>query len=292
MSQASDPAVGAQAQCELCGFEGGSEPFYPDRHIVRCPKCGLVYYDWCTLPGQLYTQAYFAGGEYHDYLADKAILQRNFRRRIAPLRKLIPQGRLLEIGAAYGFFLELARSHWEASGLEISSDAADHARRAGLDVQCADFLDLPDEPDSYDLICMWDTVEHLAHPVRYIEKAARWLRPGGYLALTTGDVASLISRLRKQNWRLIHPPTHLYYFSTDTLRQAARQAGLEVRRVSSVGYSRSYRSMVHALAMQGVRPHPLLYSFATLGGRLDLPVYLNLYDIVMMVARKGEDPCR
>jgi hypothetical protein len=46
--------------------------------------------------------------------------------------------------------------------------------------------------------------------------------------------------------------------------------------------------MVHALALQGTRHHPALYSLATLGGRLDIPVYLNLYDIVMMVARKGE----
>jgi cyclopropane fatty-acyl-phospholipid synthase-like methyltransferase len=277
----------AQPRCELCAFEGSPEPFYPDLHIVRCPACGLVYYDG-SAPGQLYTREYFAGGEYHDYLADKATLQRNFARRIVSLRKLKPGGRLLEIGAAYGFFLELAQSHWEARGLEISRDAVEHARRAGLNVDCADFLDQPDEPASYDLICLWDTIEHLAHPVRYIEKAARWLKPEGYLALTTGNVTSFVSRLRKQRWRLVHPPTHLYYFSPATLRRAAEGAGLQMQRCAAIGYFRSYRSMVHALALQGTRHHPALYSLATLGGRLDIPVYLNLYDIVMMVARKGE----
>jgi SAM-dependent methyltransferase len=279
----------APSRCELCDFEGTPEPVYAELRIVRCPACGLVYYNGAAHPQGLYTEDYFAGGEYHDYRADKAILQRNFARRIGSLRKLKPRGRLLEIGAAYGFFLELAQTHWEARGLEISRAAADHARRAGLDVDCADFLDLPDEPDAYDLICMWDTIEHLAHPVRYLEKAARWLRPGGHLALTTGNVSSLMSRWRKQRWRLIHPPTHLYYFSPATLRQAAARAGLQSQRISATGYFRSYRSMVHALAMQGSRRHPQLYSLATLGGRVDLPIYLNLYDIVMMVARKGEE---
>ncbi len=245
-----------------------------------------MYYDGSVEPAELYTSGYFAGGEYVDYLADKPVLQRNFRRRIAQLRRLVPCGRLLEIGAAHGYFLELAGAHWDAHGLEICRDAAEAARAEGLDVRCADFLALPDEPEAYDLICLWDTLEHLAHPVRYLEKAGRWLRPGGCLALTTGDVASLVSRLRGPRWRLIHPPTHLYYFSAATLRRAAARAGLVVERLGPIGYVRSSRSMAHAVLMQCARPHPRCYSLVTLGGRLDLPVYLNLRDIVMMVARK------
>ena len=273
--------------CELCGHSGAKVPLYRDRGIVRCPGCGLVAYDGVAEVEQLYTGAYFAGGEYHDYVADKPMLQRNFRHRIAEMRRLMPRGQLLEIGAAHGFFLELAQHHWRVRGLEIAAPAAAYAREVtGVEVERADFLHQPEQPNSCDLICMWDTVEHLVHPVRVIEKAARWLRPGGYLALTTGNIASAVARLRKGRWRLIHPPTHLYYFSPETLGRAVTQAGLQVVRVRSVGYVRSYRSMVSQLLMQGRARHPLLYNLATLGGRLDLPVYLNLGDIMMLIARK------
>lgn len=273
--------------CELCGRVEGMRPFYPRLGILQCPGCELVFYRGPEVAETLYRAEYFAGGEYHDYQGDKAILQRNFRRRIADLLQLAPSGTLLEIGAAYGFFLELAQAHWRVRGLEISPDGAAHARsNLGLPVDHAEFLSLPDEPGSYDIICMWDTLEHLAHPVRYLEKIGRWLKPGGYLVLTTGDIASGMSRWRGDRWRLIHPPTHLFYFSPATLERAAMRAGLHLQRISHVGYYRSYRSMLSSLLTGRGSLSALLYRVATLGGRVDVPIYLNLHDIMMMVARK------
>ena len=60
---------------------------------------------------------------------------------------------------------------------------------------------------------MWDTIEHLKRPDLFVQKAAADLRPGGLIALTTGDIGSLNARLRGARWRMIHPPTHLHYFS-------------------------------------------------------------------------------
>ena len=197
-------------------------PFMPDQAIVRCPRCELCFYEGEADPATIYKRNYFVDGEYANYEADKPVLQMNFRRRIARLRRLLPgtagavpgagaeqgqNGRLLEIGSAYGFFLEIAAEHWQVRGLDVAADAVEHAHTAmGLDVTCCDFLDLPDEAEAYDIVCLWDTIEHLTHPVRVIEKAARWLKPGGLLALTTGDIGSPMARLRGQRWRLIHPP--------------------------------------------------------------------------------------
>ena len=273
--------------CPLCQCAEEGEPLYPDIGIVRCPSCGLVRYDGRVEPAKLYTERYFHGGEYADYEADKAALQRNFRSRIAELCELVPSGELLEIGSAYGYFLELAKEHWRVRGVEFAAGAAAHARDAlGLNVAQGDFLDLPDEPDRFDLICLWDTIEHLAQPVRTVEKAARWLQPGGYLVVTTGDIGSTVARLRGRRWRLIHPPTHVTYFSRETLARTMARARLRVHRVRAVGYWRSYRSMMQAMLMARTHPHPLLYGAATLGGTLDVPVYLNLGDIMLMIAQK------
>jgi 2-polyprenyl-3-methyl-5-hydroxy-6-metoxy-1,4-benzoquinol methylase len=277
----------ASTACELCGYAGEMQPFYPAKGIMRCPKCDLVFYDGKVDPRALYTKDYFTGEEYHNYLADKPIIQRNFRARIKDLLKRKPSGRLLELGCAYGFFLELAKDHWDAVGMDIAEDATEYARsKLGVNAITADFLSVPDQPETYDIICMWDTIEHLPRPVRFVEKAARWLKPGGILVMTTGDIGSKMARKRGENWRQIHPPTHTFYFSADTLGKASRQAGLEVVDVQHVGYSRSYASMVHGVLGLKQRKTSFLYNVFTLGGVLDFPIYLNLYDIVMVTARK------
>ena len=263
---------------------------YPDLGIMRCPECELVFYAGPTPEDGLYGKEYFAGGEYLNYEADQKILQRNFRAQIARLQELAPAGRLLEIGSAYGFFLDLARSHWNVLGIDVSEEGVRHAREVfGLSVVLGDFLDAPEQPASFDLICLWDTIEHLPRPARTIEKASRWLKRGGSLVITTGDIGSLVARWRRSRWRQIHPPTHLFYFSRKTLSRAVEQAGLEVRSVTSVGYWRSLRSMLYGVFALGGKKTASIYRLITAGGRLDVPVYLNLYDIFRMVATKPGD---
>jgi SAM-dependent methyltransferase len=275
------------AACELCGYSGEMTARFPKKQIVECPRCELVFYAGPLPESDLYKEEYFAGGEYLDYRGDRKVLQRNFARSIAMLRRLAPSGRLLELGSAYGFFLELAQSHWDVRGIDVSAEGARYAREAiGVDAREADFLALPDERESYDVICLWDTVEHLPHPVRTLEKAGRWLKPGGILALTTGDVESPLARWRGDRWRQVHPPTHLFYFSGRTLKRALENSGLEIREVSHVGYSRGSRAMLYGLLALGGKKTSWLYKTLTLGERLDFPVYLNLYDILMVVAQK------
>jgi SAM-dependent methyltransferase len=274
--------------CELCGHTGEMSPMYPRRRIVRCPFCALIFYDARVDTASLYGDEYFRGGEYFDYVADRKVIQWNARKRIDRLRRLVrPGGRLLEIGSAYGFFLELAREHWRVRGIDVTPGGVQYSRDVlGLDVAQADFLDLPEEPESFDAICMWDTVEHLPHPVRFIEKAARWLKPGGVLVMSTGDAGSLVARIRGERWRQIHPPTHLYYFSRGTLTQAVKQAGLEPVEISSEGVYRSYRSMAYGVFALGGKRTTWAYRIVTFGEKLDFPVYLNLYDLFVLVAKK------
>jgi 2-polyprenyl-3-methyl-5-hydroxy-6-metoxy-1,4-benzoquinol methylase len=274
--------------CELCRHEGAKEPFYPTHEIVRCPDCRLVFYgrDVDNVES-LYSDDYFKGGEYLDYVEDKRIIQANFARRVADLKRLKPSGKLLEIGSAYGFFLDLAREHWDVKGMDITPEGVRHAREVlGLDVVQADFLEQPDEPSAYDVIVMWDTIEHLPHPVRVLEKAARWLAPGGVLVATTGDVGSAVARMRKEKWRLIHPPTHLYYFSTATLSDAMTRSGLTVEQTTHVGYDRSLKGMLYGMMALGDKPLKGVYEAVTKRVDLDVPVYLNFFDIMMVAARK------
>ena len=201
-------------------------PRFPSHGIVECPRCALVFYAGAVSADALYGQSYFAGGEYLDYRADRNVLQRNFRRHLPLLERWAPSGRLLELGCAYGFFLQIA--------------------------------------------------------------AARWLKPGGTLVLTTGDVESRLARLQGERWRQVHPPTHLFYFSPATLRRTATRAGLETIHSSHVGHSRGYRAMLYGLFALGGKRTAWIYRLLTAGGRLDFPIYLNVYDIILFAARKPD----
>ncbi|HEY4932051.1 MAG TPA: class I SAM-dependent methyltransferase, partial [Terriglobales bacterium] len=105
----------------------------------------------------IYSESYFAGEEYHDYLADKDVAQRNFRSRLRVLKSFMDPARhrrLFEVGCAYGFFLEVAQ------GIDVSAAAVNHAKNnLGLDATCADLLQYDLARREFDVACMWDTIE-------------------------------------------------------------------------------------------------------------------------------------
>src|SRR5207237_1396619 len=78
--------------------------------------------------------------------------------------------------------------------------------------------------------------------------------------------------------------------STPALAQAIERAGVEVARTAHVGYYRGSRAMLHGMLVLGGKKLGWLYRVLTLGGRTSVPVYLNLYDIVLVAGRKPARP--
>jgi len=178
------------------------------------------------------------------------------------------------------------RSSYEhVAGIDISEAAAEYARtQLGVDVVAADYL-AQQLSEQVDTLCMWDTIEHLSRPRDFIEKAARDVRAGGLLALTTGDIDSLNARLRGRRWRMIHPPTHLHYFSRRTLVRLLDSAGFDVVHVETAGNTRSIRGIIYAiLVLRGGR-QGLFNKVKTLPG-LSQSITLDLRDIVYIIARR------
>ncbi len=222
------------AACICC--QGNETVDYLDG-LLKCVVCGHVWADTSLTAdelGRLYSLSYFKGEEYLDYELEETALRRNFRSRVRELSRRHPQrGSLWEIGCAYGYFLSEAARYFDVAGCDISEDAVRYARNTlGLDASCVDYLDL-DSQTTYDVICMWDVIEHLQNPHLYLEKAAAELRPGGTLAFSTGDIGSFLARLQGAKWRQIHPPTHLHYFTEKSAVALLERLGfgnIEVRR--------------------------------------------------------------
>jgi 2-polyprenyl-3-methyl-5-hydroxy-6-metoxy-1,4-benzoquinol methylase len=281
-----------QMNSDSCLVCGGNFRQSKIAGLLTCQDCQFTTAD-VTISAeqlrQLYTANYFAGDEYRDYVADRPVLERQFRMRLRGFLKFVPEAHkknLLEIGCAYGFFLALAEKKFHyAEGIDISSDATEYARQIlGVNATSSEFL-THECVKAPDVVCMWDVIEHLRRPDLYIEKIANIIPRGGVIALTTADLDSWVARARGSKWRQIHPPTHLHYFSRKTLSRLLERNGLEIRYMRSEGMYRRVDTMAYIVLC-------LKHNFPNLYGRLrktrllDWDLYLNLGDIVFVVAEK------
>ena len=266
--------------CVVCG-ESDSEILYPSLKINRC-RCGHIYYTGGLGEEEiknLYSEDYFMGGEYADYKNDKNVIQRNFRNRLKVVKRYISNGKLLEIGSAYGFFLDLAREIFDVIGYEMCSEAAECARsELKLDVRDTDFVKENLGNKIFDVVCLWDCIEHLPSPQLFIEKINTLLKLGGYLFITTGDIGSLLPRIQGKAWRLIHPPTHVHYFSRKSITNLLKHFQFEVIEVRYPGIWRSNRQLVAEL-----------FKLKKLARYIPGCFWLNTFDIMEVIAKKQED---
>ena len=276
-------------QCLVCG---GALAKSALPGLLACTVCGFTTADLALSDAELerlYGPEYFAGQEYMDYVSERPLIRRHFETRLDRLLRYvaIPRSkRLFEIGSAYGFFLEVARERFRSvEGIDISSVAAAYARdQLGLRVTAGEFLG-HEMSGPVDVVCLWDTIEHLRDPHLYVEKAASYMTPGGTIALTTGDISSWMARWRGKRWRQIHPPTHLHYFSRRTLTKLLERHGFTVVYAGYDGMYRSVDTMAYIL-LTIKQSRAGIYRALKKSGVLNWNLYLNLYDIVYLIATK------
>lgn len=207
--------------------------------MVRCSCCKLLYVgeDPATIDfDALYGEAYYRGGSdavFVDYVGQEAARRAQARRKLAVLRHLPPRvprrGRLLDVGCAAGFFLAEAQRFYEVQGVELSAWSSAYAReRLGLPVITGTLAEARLPATHFELITLWDVIEHVPDPVPLLTEVARLLKPEGRLVLTTGDWGSAYAQSRGEQWHLMTPPWHLSMFDRATLARAAVAAGLAV----------------------------------------------------------------
>jgi len=277
-------------RCILCGNDTHARY---SKGVVKCRACGFAFADVDLTESdllQIYQRNYFFGDEYSNYLADQRAIQKNFKLRLLELKKHLHPARhktLLEIGSAYGFFLLLAQHCFESvQGIDITEDGVKYCtERLGLNVTKADLLRADLGQQKFDVVCLWDTIEHLVDPHLYIQKISQHMDSGALLAITTGDIESLNARLKKEGWRLLHPPTHLQYFSKRTIERLLEQNQFEVVYNRHCGFYRSLDNISYNLFVLRSKIPSVHRAISRIGaGRWSF--YVNLYDIMYVIARR------
>jgi protein-L-isoaspartate O-methyltransferase len=278
--------------CIICNSSNEKKVLYGS--ILKCQECGHVFaspqiYNNDELFG-FYNDNYFSGNEYRDYIADKKVIQKNFKARLAVLQKFLnlpSHHKLLEIGCAYGFFLEIARDYFDiVKGIDITRDGIAYAHsQLNLDVICGDFLKHELSNEKFDVICMWDTIEHLSSPHLYVEKISKNLETNGLLALTTPDFGSTVARIRREKWRFLKPPEHLHFFTRGSLTALLHKYGFETIYYSHPGIYLSLDNMIYKIFVLREKG-PWVYKLLNKIRLNRLYFYINTFDIMFVIARK------
>jgi len=280
-----EPAEG----CRICQAQAFNHLFQKNGFdILQCANCGIVFTR--IPPGfdllSIYDESYFQGGQadgYGDYVGTEAVLRREFKKSVSLIRDVTGRRsglKLLELGSAYGFFLDEASRYFECLGIEVSMPAASHSRKRGHRVLDGVLTErMVSQIGGFDVVAMFDVVEHLADPVATFRLIDRCLNEDGVVVLTTGDIESLYARISGRSWRLMTPPQHTFFFSPRTLRGIFERMNYKVEVVK-----RPWKFVPLSLAFYQLGSR-LGFRFKPLE-KLNVVVPVNLGDAFMLVARK------
>lgn len=282
--------------CIVCGNGAALYGSRTGYDFFRCMVCAHLFV-WPTPPGihDIYSEDYFTGARggfgYTDYDRDKLAMVPTFNEYLLRMERALGRtGSLLDIGAATGFFLDLARHrNWKVRGVEVSKPAAAIARSKGLDVWTGVVEDCEYPAQDLDAVSMWDVLEHMADPHSTMKHVSQLLKPGSVLAINTPDSSSLIPKLLKLKWHLLLPPEHLNLFSRQSLRYLLEQHQFEILELTTIGKTFTVQYTFHFLLKTfGLVNGPAgSMSRALNGTRVgSWGVPINLWDNVFALARK------
>lgn len=201
--------------------------------IVKCLRCGLVFD--ATRPDENQVLSFYSEVKDEGYLNNIESRRAMFRHNFARIKSLIPpSGQLLDVGAYCGIFLQIAQEQgYEALGVEPSEWASRYAREVmGQNVICGTLNDLPPDKGAFDIITMWDVLEHLPHPMDELYIIRNRLKPGGIFTFATLNIDNWAPRLMKENWPWLMD-MHLFYFDKRTIARMLKTSGFQVIESSS-----------------------------------------------------------
>lgn len=312
----------SSTRCAICNTAGNASELYPanfdwqalnpvvfsarrlpDRihyRLVKCNTCGLVRSDPIAPPevlARLYAQSNF------NYADEVANLKLTYGRYLAKLSKYSAQkGALLEIGCGNGFFLEeaLAQGYVTARGVEPSVATVSKANpqvrpHIICDIMRPELFD----PEQFDVICMFQVLDHIHNPGALIDECFRLLKPEGLILCLNHNIEAVSARLLKDRSPIIDIE-HTYLYSPTTMSRILSDHNFQIKEVGSV----SNRYTLHYLVRFAPLPITLkrivlAFLKGTLMGRIPLSVPLgNLYLIAQKpnnryvgpISRKADEP--
>jgi len=255
--------------------------------IVKCQVCGLVYANPREDSEDLISQ--------YQKVVDQTYLEEDVGRRITFQKSLekIEQykspGRLLDVGCAVGFLLDIAsKKGWEVFGIEPSQWARNYAKKNfGLEIFEGTLEEANFSPAYFDVLTFVDVLEHMADPRKNLVEANRILKKGGILYIVTPNINSFLARMLRRKWWFIRR-AHLYYFSLETMKKMLEKIGFKIIETATFGRRFTLSYLLSKLENHNPPIANLLSSLVNRVGLGKRMVRINLRDHMEVLAQKKE----
>lgn len=248
----------AITHCQICGSDERTLKFAePPFEVVTCDACGLVYVT-PRLTGQdlldIYDEGYWKSQDpkvrgYADYASESKLYLKTFQKRMGLVQRWVgPNARVLDVGCAAGYFLRVMHElGHDVHGVELSEAIAKEAALAlGADRVHIGTLDdavtaMNYAPQSFDLVTLWDVIEHVPDPQSVLRRIRELIKPGARLLLETQNVGSRWARVLGRRWHHYKHHEHLFHFTPDTIRRLLGDCGFRTLDISA-SYAGKYVS--------------------------------------------------
>lgn len=217
-----------------------------DLQVVKCRRCGLVYHNPVHHQEQ-YDENYYAdevktrpGGYYDTYVHEKDEM------RLNEIAKFKAGGRLLDVGCAFGFFLKHAKDRgYDVEGVDVSAYSLAHAKdKLGIEnTHQGPLQDLKLPAQSFDVITMWDAMEHVPDPRLVGLEIHRLLKSDGVFVMEVPNEFYSLARIvwslrnRKAPTPVTDPPTHLFFFDHRTVHKFLDVCGFKAVSFRTTGFA-------------------------------------------------------
>lgn len=264
--------------------------------LYRCNSCSFVEVFPKLPPSEnvkLYNKEYFCSKDakncgYADYLNEKGNYLKTFRKRLKFLKEIKhfdDKIKILEIGCAYGFFLDVCEEigFKDLYGIDISDAGLEYARShlkysKILSAQVEEI-----DENNFDYVFMWDVLEHLYDPEKALQKCNKLLNESGYLIMKMPNVSSLVARILGKRWWSYKMQEHISYFNPKTIRILIESAKFKLVKITSKTSGKYVSKKIFLEQLN--RQHPL---FSKILNPLPFPksLYLNFHDEMIVICKK------
>ncbi|MBI4652269.1 class I SAM-dependent methyltransferase [Candidatus Desantisbacteria bacterium] len=221
-------------QCILCGSYNNTPPSASPEYII-CKNCGLVYSSLRFSDEKLEEVANSCAQMHHlsknrleaDF--SQFMIQMVYEPRLKDISPFRKNNRILDIGCATGGWLSFLKENgWDAHGLELSPENAQYGIKVkGLNIFCGNINEASYPDEYFDVVTLWEVIEHVNDPINNLKKAYQILRKGGILALSTPNYNCLTRLIIQNNWTGMDPNSHYHLFTPSTIKKLLTKTGFK-----------------------------------------------------------------
>ncbi len=201
-----------------------------NEQIVKCKSCGLKYVN-PRLTDKEIVSGYSEGSD-ELFISQAKGRELTFKKSLKLIEKYSNKGKILDVGTAGGSFLKVAKNDgWIVEGIEPNKWLCNWAfKNYDIKVKPGTLFDYKFKNDEFDVITLWDVLEHVTDPKKTLNECSRIMKQNGLLVVNYPDIGSFVAKSMGKRWIFLLS-VHLFYFDKKTIKKILNETGFEVIKI-------------------------------------------------------------